>query len=167
MRVLVSDTSVLIDLERCDLLRSAFALGAELVVPDLLYERELRDHGGAELLSLGLRVESLSSEGVEQAQTYIRRDNRLSVPDCFALSLAQRNSWVLLSGDGPLRELSKSEGVTCHGVLWLLDQMEQESAATPAQLCDGLQRLVAHPRCRLPKTEVTLRLERYTLLLAR
>jgi hypothetical protein len=40
--------------------------------PDLLYERELRDHGGAELLSLGLRVESLSSEGVEQASIAFR-----------------------------------------------------------------------------------------------
>jgi len=37
MRVLVSDTSVLIDLERGDLLESAFALPFEFAVPDLLY----------------------------------------------------------------------------------------------------------------------------------
>ena len=42
MRVLVSDTSILIDLERADLLRAAFSVDPEFVVPDLLYERELR-----------------------------------------------------------------------------------------------------------------------------
>ena len=61
MRVLVSDTSILIDLERADLLRAAFSLDAEFVVPDLLYERELRDSGGAGLLALGLRIESLDA----------------------------------------------------------------------------------------------------------
>ncbi len=45
MRVLVSDTSILIDLERADLLQASFSLDAEFVVPDLLYERELRDSG--------------------------------------------------------------------------------------------------------------------------
>ena len=44
MRVLVSDTSILIDLKRADLPRAAFSLDAEFVVPDLLYERELRDN---------------------------------------------------------------------------------------------------------------------------
>ena len=65
MRVLVSDTSILIDLERASLLRAAFSLDAEFVVPDLLYERELRDSGGADLLALGLRVETLDEGEVE------------------------------------------------------------------------------------------------------
>jgi hypothetical protein len=86
MRVLVSDTSILIDLERADLLRSAFSLDAEFVVPDLLYERELRDSGGADLRALGLRVESLNEDEVERAQAYRRAHPRLALPDTFALT---------------------------------------------------------------------------------
>src|SRR5580658_931147 len=153
MPVLVSDTSVLIDLERGQLLRCVFELQAELVVPDLLFERELKGAFGDELLALGLRVESLSEEGVAQAQGYRLRQSRLTVPDTFALTLAQRNRWVLLSGDGALRALAEVEGVTCHGVLWLIDQIEAESAAPTLQLRDGLQRLAGHPRCRLPPEE--------------
>ena len=41
MIVLVSDTSVLIDLERGGLLEVAFSCGHQLVVPDLLYVLEL------------------------------------------------------------------------------------------------------------------------------
>lgn len=168
MRFLVSDTSVLIDLERCELLRTAFALDdTELVVPDVLFERELRDHGGLELFELGLRVQTLSAEAVQQAQAYLRREPRLTVPDSFALSLARRNGWILLSGDSALRALAQAEDVPCHGVLWLVDRMEQENVATILQLRDGLQRLASHPRCRLPNGEVALRLERYALLIAR
>ena len=42
MRVLVSDTSVLIDLERGGFLEAAFSLSWQFAVPDLLFERELR-----------------------------------------------------------------------------------------------------------------------------
>ena len=41
MIILVSDTSILIDLERGGLLEAAFSCGLTMVVPDLLYEREL------------------------------------------------------------------------------------------------------------------------------
>lgn len=63
MRLLVSDTSVLIDLERGGLLETAFRLSWEFAVPDLLYKRELRDHNGPALLHLGLRVGRLTKAG--------------------------------------------------------------------------------------------------------
>ena len=46
MNVLVSDTSVLIDLERGSLLETSFALTFRFAVPDLLYRQELAEHGG-------------------------------------------------------------------------------------------------------------------------
>jgi hypothetical protein len=61
MTILVSDTSVLIDLERGELIASAFKLSATFAVPDVLYERELRDYGGEELVKLGLKVQCLTS----------------------------------------------------------------------------------------------------------
>jgi len=80
MNVLVSDTSIIIDLERSSLLREAFALPVQFVVPDLLYERELRDHGGPGLIDLGLRVESLEEADVQRAQHYRLANSRLALP---------------------------------------------------------------------------------------
>ena len=48
MQVLVSDTSVLIDLERGSLLATCFRLAFRFVVPDLLYERELKNKVAAD-----------------------------------------------------------------------------------------------------------------------
>jgi hypothetical protein len=68
--ILVSDTSVLIDLERCGLLETIFALPHEFAVPDVLYDREMKGAWGERLAGLGLRVEEISSEGVKQALRY-------------------------------------------------------------------------------------------------
>lgn len=161
MQVLVSDTSVLVDLERGSLLEASFRLPFQFAVPDLLYERELKDHGGEGLIRLGLLVEELDGNGITQALAYRRQVPALSLPDSFALALAQAHEWVLLTGDGMLRQLAHNEAVACHGVLWLLDEVQGAAAATMQELHDGLTAIARHPRCRLPHTEIHRRLTSY------
>ena len=106
MKVLVSDTSALVDLERGSLLDATFRLPFEFTVPDLLYERELKGHGGEGLLERGMRIAALDGGGVTQALSYRRRRPALSLPDCFALALAVGNRWILPTGDAELRRLA-------------------------------------------------------------
>jgi predicted nucleic acid-binding protein len=158
---LVSDTSVLIDLRRGNLLEFAFRLRDTFAVPDLLFERELKPDGGAQLQELGLRVESLSPEMVIAA-TRLKSDySLLSIPDCFALALAEANGWTLLTGDSLLRELADRRQLDCHGVLWVLDRMQIERVASLTALHAGLTAIAAHPRCRLPPREIAQRLAAY------
>ena len=163
MKILVSDTSVLIDLDRGALVESTFRLPFEFTVPDLLYERELREHGGPEFVRMGLRVEELDGDEVALAFGYLRKRRALSLPDSFALALAKTNAWTLLSGDRELRELAEEEEVQCHGVLWLLDQMLEHSVMNQDDLRVGLGKIAAHPRCRLPKSEIRKRLRAYSV----
>jgi hypothetical protein len=161
MRVLVSDTSVLIDLERSGLLEAAFRLSWEFAVPDLLYKRELRDHNGPDLLRLGLRIEALDPEAVRLALDYQRRVPALSLPDTFAITLAKVNGWILLAGDGELRRLAAAEQIDHHGVLWVFDQLLDQGQAAACILHAALTALAAHPRCRLPMRDIRERLERW------
>lgn len=163
MRVLVSDTSVLVDLERGSLLEASFRLPFQFAVPDLLYERELKGFNGDELIRRGLTVEELDDVGVVRALTYREQVPALSLPDSFALALAQSRTWVLLTGDGALRQLADAEAVECHGVLWLLDEIHGAATATATaqELHDGLTAISVHPRCRLPKPEIRRRLTSY------
>jgi len=73
--------------------------------------------------------------------------------------------WLLLTGDGRLRKVAGAEEVECHGVLWLIDIMEAVGTPSIQLLHDGLTTLAAHPRCRLPPNEITIRLERYRVVL--
>jgi predicted nucleic acid-binding protein len=159
--ILVSDTSVLIDLERGSFLEVIFSLPYEFAVPDVLYHQEMQGDWGARLVALGLRVEEVSREGVSKALRYRSQRRTLSVPDSFALALAKEREWPLLTGDNQLRELAGGENVECHGVLWLLDRMEDAGTLELQALHDGLTALAGHRRCRLPQREIMTRLGRY------
>ena len=160
--VVVSDTSVLIDLERASLLTPGLRLRFGFAVPDLLYERELKPFGGEDLRKRGLKVEALDGAGVAQAIEYRRSNPGLSLPDTFALALAKSNGWTLLTGDAELRQVAEREHVPCHGVLWLLDRMLEERVASRPALHAGLRAMSRHPRCRLPRLEVQKRLKAWT-----
>jgi len=165
--ILVSDTSVLIDLDRGGLLEAVFELPDEFAVPDVLYDREMQGEWGEQLRQLGLRVEEVSETGVANALRYRQQCTSLSVPDSFALALAKEREWLLLTGDNALRDLAAGENVECHGVLWLLDRLEEAGMPELQLLHDGLSKLAGHPRCRLPVREITIRLERYKVTIER
>ena len=139
-------------------MEAAFDLPFVFVVPDLLYERELRPYGGVRLLDRGLQVAELDGEGVVSALSFRRQRPSLSLADTFALALATKNRWVLLTGDRVLRNLAASEGVVCHGLLWLLDLMSDTAAIDRQTLYSSLKAISSHPWCRLPREGVSRRL---------
>jgi hypothetical protein len=159
--VLVSDTSVIIDLERGGLLESLFSLPFEFAVPDLLFERELKGPLGDQLMLLGLRVEELDPTELSRAIVVRRERTMLSTPDTFAFAIAEIRSWPLLTGDGALRRYALDQGVVTNGVLWICDQFEDHAVLDNDRLHAGLTAISSHPRCRLPAAEVTNRLNRY------
>jgi hypothetical protein len=62
-----------------------------------------------------------------------------------------------------LRRVANDQAVECRGLLWLFDQLHKASAATTQELYQGLAEISQHPRCRLPKTEISKRLELYAI----
>ena len=161
MIILVSDTSVLIDLERGGLLEPAFSCGLTMVVPDLLYVRELEAENGPLLRRLGLGVVALNPDEVNFAQQLRTQQPGLSLPDCFALSCARRQDHALVSGDKLLRTSAQAKHCVVYGLLWILDQMEASGKVSTSTLHEGLSRIWNHPRRRLPKSDVTARLQRW------
>jgi hypothetical protein len=162
MIILVSDTSVLIDLERGGLLEPAFSCGLTMVVPDLLYQRELEAENGPLLRKLGLGVVALAPDELSFAQQLRTQRPGLSLPDCFALSCARRDGHALVSGDKLLRSEAKAQRCEVFGLLWILDQMATSGQVAPAVLREGLSRISNHPRCRLPRADVIARLQQWS-----
>ena len=163
MPVLVSDTSVIIDLERGGFLEDLFRLPYEFAVPDLLFHEELQGELGERLVALGLVVEELDAAELARAIIVRRERAVLSTPDTFAFAIAEQRHWTLLTGDGALRRLAVDSGIETHGVLWLCDRFEEHGLLGNEQLHAGLTTISTHPRCRLPRTEVRARLNRYRI----
>ena len=103
----------------------------------------------------------MTGDEVTVAQDIRRTHPRLSLPDAFAFSLASARGWTLLTGDGDLRALAQAQRVTCYGVLWVFDQLFDGELVEAKILSAGLEAILAHPRCRLPRAEAHARLERY------
>ena len=112
MKVLVSDSSILIEFSKRGLLGRMFHLAFQFAVPDLLFNEELIDlsaYSRQDLLGFGLMVETLDSVGVEMAIVYQYERPALSLVDSFALALADRQGWPL----------PKSHTCTPRGCPWL------------------------------------------------
>ncbi len=161
MHVLVSDSSVLIEFSKRDLLDRMFELRFQFAVPDLLFNEELIDLGHyhrQDLVRMGLRVESLDAEGVATAIAYQSRRRALSLVDCFALALAHHQGYTLLTEDRRMRSCAAEEGIQHHDLLWIIDQMHQVAILTTSQVAATLEAMLADPRCPIPKQELARRI---------
>lgn len=111
MRIIVSDSSCLIDLRKTSLLDVFLELPYEILIPNTLFEDELLKFTVAQKKALirgGLRVMDLPGESVLRALQVIHKTPRLSVHDGFAFALAETcQDCILLTGDSELRILAK------------------------------------------------------------
>ena len=161
MQILVSDSSVLIEFSKRNLLDRMFGLSFQFAVPDLLFNEELIDLGRydrQDLIRLGLRVEALDPEGVATAIAYQSRRLALSLVDCFALALAHYQSYTLLTEDRRMRSFALEEGIQHHDLLWVVDQMHHAAILTTPQVVTALEAMLADPRSPVPKQELARRL---------
>src|ERR1700752_3368709 len=107
MRIIVSDSSCLIDLRKASLLDVFLRLPYEVLIPNILFDDELLKFSKTQkqgLIRGGLKVMDLPGESVLRAQRIARDNARLSIHDAFALALAEHcPGCILLTGDGQLR----------------------------------------------------------------
>ena len=80
--------------------------------------------------------------------------------DLSALLLAKSLRASLVTGDRRLRVLALSQGLSVHGVLWILDEMVVNQVVTTSQATEALRRMIAQG-ARLPAGECLRRLERW------
>jgi predicted nucleic acid-binding protein len=166
MRIVVSDSSCLIDLRKVSLLDALLRLPCEFLIPDTLFEDELLKFTAAQkraLIRAGLKVIDLPGERVLRAQAVIRQAPRLSVHDGFAFALAERHpGCVLLTGDGELRNLAARHKMEVHGVLWVIDELHHHQIEKARVLLAALQAFAADATVRLPRREVAASIKRFS-----
>jgi predicted nucleic acid-binding protein len=165
MRIVVSDSSCLIDLRKVSLLDTFLRLPYEFLIPNTLFEEELLKFTAAQKNALvrgGLKVVDLPGERVLRAQQVVRTVPTISVHDGFAFALAESHpDSILLSGDGELRKLAAVHEIEVHGVLWVIDEIHRCKLATVANLRSALQLFSGDATVRLPRRELVAYIKRF------
>lgn len=165
MRIVVSDSSCLIDLRKVSLLDALLRLPYEILIPNTLFDDELLEFSDAEKRALirgGLNVVDLPGERVLRAQKLIQATPQLSVNDGFAFVLAEsHDGCILLTGDAHLRKLAVKHKIEVHGILWVIDEIHGNRLKSGRTLHAALRVLANDPAVRLPKPELSAFLKRY------
>ena len=166
MRIIINDSSALIDLAKTRLLENLLQRPYRFVIPDVLYADELitlHHYRREQLLDIGFVLGELDGPQVGKASAYSQQYPQLSLNDCFALVMAETTAdAVLLTGDQRLRRVAERHRVETHGILWLLDQLLEGGAVDPAILRDALRSLIRDPAVHLPAKEVQRRMHALT-----
>ena len=165
MRLVVSDSSCLIDLRKASLLEAFLDLPYEVLIPDALFEEELVRFTPAQkdlLLRGGLKVVELPAESVLRARAIVSEYPQLSIHDAFAFALAEScKDCMLLTGDGGLRTIAEINRMEVHGILWVIDQIHNMGLAPAEVLLAVLHDFAHDPSVRLPNRELATRIRRY------
>lgn len=122
MRVVVNDANILIDLIDANLLKLFFKLEFEMNIADSVVGEFENEDDIARIDKFikkrQLRLHSFSHDEIKEIIDYRRRySSRLSIPDCSCLYLAISLSATLLTGDRPLTNAARENGITVHGTL--------------------------------------------------
>jgi predicted nucleic acid-binding protein len=152
MLLIISDASVLIDIECGELTSAMFSLPWEFAVPDILFDEELAEHH-RHLLEFGLKSKTMNGELISEVNILRQQYIKTSVNDLLALTLAKHESCQLLTGDKALRKVAKALSVEVHGTIWLVDQMIQLQKITVDVARIGFKRMRDYGS-HLPWTEV-------------
>jgi len=123
-RLLISDSSVLIDMVDGGLATEMFQLDWEFAVPDVLFHDELREYHG-DLPGKGLHQMAMSPDAIAEISSVQAKHSKSGVSfyDCAGLVLAQREDCPLLAGDGALRQVAMAEGVVVRGTIWIVGEL--------------------------------------------
>jgi hypothetical protein len=130
MRIIVSDSSCLINLRKASLLDAFFGLPFEVLISNTLFEDELLKFTATQkkaLLRAGLKVVDIPGSGVLRAREIMTENRHLSIHDSLAYVLAESNEGcILLTSDRRLRELAMANSITVHDMMWVVDEIHKK-----------------------------------------
>jgi hypothetical protein len=155
-KIVVSDSSVVMDLAKVRLIEPVLQLPFEFMLPDVILAQELLDLGAYTakgLLDLGFVQGDLNGDDSRQARDYFAKNRRLSLNDCFAWRLAEVHKAILMTGDANLRTIAIAAKVEVHGILWAVEMMLKHKTSPAAALAKALEHLSSDPLVQLPPAE--------------
>ena len=162
MKYISSDTNIWLDFKAI----SQIALPFLLPYTYIMFEEALRKEiiSPPELLKelekLGLKGVELTTEEFYYALDLSLHYKKLSVYDRTALAIAKLRDIPLLTGDQPLREAAKSEGVRVFGTIGLLDELFLGHYISKGEYLLCLEAFLQHAERRLPVEELQRRISK-------
>lgn len=162
--IAIKDANILIDCVDIDLLTVVFKLPITFKTTDFIWAEIISDKQRRTIQPFikngRLIIEKFSAQEIGEISTLSQQHSGISFEDSSAMYLAQKQSAILLSGDGKLRKVCQAAKIRVHGIIWLLDQVHATGIISAGEACDKIKRLqVANSR--LPRLAIQERIKRW------
>ena len=163
LQLISSDTNIWLDFEAVGHLELPFMLGITYLMSRIAITEELIEPGDIanRLYSYGLQAVELNAEEYDLVSRFRLQYPRLSKHDAASLAIAKTRSIPLITGDKPLRNAARQEGVPCIGTLWVLDRLFEKACISECLYKSILQAFLNHDVRRLPKQAIWERLMKF------
>lgn len=145
-KLVVSDTNIFIDLIRMGLLGDFFLLPFEISTVDFVI-RELKKTGQKDAVMAfearkRLTIIKFSTAEIEDIFNLQQSAHgNVSFQDCSIWFCAKKLSACILTGDMALKKNARADQIEVHGLLYVLDQLVQNSIIPPELVADKLEKL--------------------------
>jgi len=146
------DTNILFDFLAGDIFDTLFLLPFDFHTSDIVAYEISESYSEKQLASLGLKILALNDIETQEILSLQEDHIELSLEDISILFLSQKHHTMILSNDGPLRELADASRIEYHGTLWLLDEMIKGEILRPQEAASALRFMLNNKRW-LPRPE--------------
>jgi rRNA-processing protein FCF1 len=146
------DANILFDFVAGDIFDILFLLPFDFHTSDIVADEISDSYSDKQLTQSGLEILTLDDSEVLEIFTLKQEHIELSVEDVSVYFLSRKHNTIILSNDGPLRELADSSRIEYHGTLWLLEEMIQGEILTPQDAAVALISMLDNKRW-LPRSE--------------
>lgn len=150
MHYLITDTSILVDLERLGLLQHAGRLSHKLHIVDIVLKVEC-SFNERQIIDCGFNIVSMSGDELLEAYRIEADTGKITIYDSMSYIFAREHGMVLATGDGPLRRLADNTGVKYVGLLWFIKEMSLQGIIKHEAAKQALVTIKLDKRFRIPE----------------
>ncbi len=162
IEVVIKDACIFFDLIDLRLLSNFYQLPLTVITtPQVL--AEITEDAQLEEVNIYLKSGQLQIDTIGQQDaihTIFESNSRLSFTDASILETALRRNAAVLSSDNSLRKESSRQGLTVHGLLWVLEELYKQGFI---ELDGLLSKLEEYSKINVwaPKAEIAILIKKY------
>lgn len=164
--IVVNDTNIFIDLMSVNLLDDFFRLPIDIHTTDFVIN-ELTDISQQDKVKFFIKEQKLTikshseNEVMEIAEFQNNCENNVSIADCSVWLYAQKNNYILLTGDAKLRKSAIKSGIEVCGILKIFDMLVEDYQIISKQHGANMLNMLFKINNRLPSREIEKRLNKW------
>jgi hypothetical protein len=140
------DANILFDFIAGDIFDALFLLPFDFYTSDLVAYEISGSYSHKQLNQLGLTILDLDTTEILEIYTLKQEHIELSVEDVSVYFLSRKHNTMILSNDGPLRDLADAGRIEYHGTLWLLGELVEKDLLSPQDAARALKMMLDNKR---------------------